>query len=338
MEQRGERRARWVALVAALAVGVLTAGFLLQSGPGLQPLPPIAFSAETSIRQYDVAVAEDRAITQLTDDKLSYAPAWSPDGSQLAFVRARPGSFEECCGYAEARVWLMDADGANARPVGPWGIAPDVGPQWMPDGASVVYTVKTPDRGDREDAASLVELDIATGSETILVEDHPGYAFALSSDGTRIAKPTRRGITILTLGSGAEEVVAGGAVAKLEQLQWSPGDEWILGLGKAQGSESWGLRAWNVDEQRLVTVRAGSETIEDATWVAASQLVYCVTTETELPGDEVQLFDELWTALIGRGGDVDLRKETQYAADPPKGIPSVDDCIGEDMDALVVSP
>ena len=140
-----------------------------------------------------------------------------------------------------------------------------------------------------------------TGVETVLVQDYHGYAFALSSDGTRLAVPAGRGITVLALESEAEEVVAADAVEDLEQLRWSPDDEWIAGLGRAQGSESWGLRAWNLDEQRLVTVTAGSETIEDATWVAASQLVYCVTTETELLGDEVELKGELWSALIGDG-------------------------------------
>jgi Tol biopolymer transport system component len=36
------------------------------------------------------------------------APAWSPDGSQLAFLTDRNGAYE---------IWLMNADGTNQHPL-----------------------------------------------------------------------------------------------------------------------------------------------------------------------------------------------------------------------------
>ena len=41
---------------------------------------------------------------------INAAPAWSPDGSQLAFVTNRTGQFE---------IWVMNADGSNQRPMFP---------------------------------------------------------------------------------------------------------------------------------------------------------------------------------------------------------------------------
>lgn len=40
------------------------------------------------------------------------APAWSPDGSQIAFMTDRTGQWE---------IWIMNADGSNQRPMFPNG-------------------------------------------------------------------------------------------------------------------------------------------------------------------------------------------------------------------------
>jgi Tol biopolymer transport system component len=38
------------------------------------------------------------------------SPAWSPDGSQIAFLTDRTGHWE---------IWVMNADGSNQRPMFP---------------------------------------------------------------------------------------------------------------------------------------------------------------------------------------------------------------------------
>jgi len=50
-------------------------------------------------------------------------PAWSPDGRRIAFVHA-------------ARIAVMNADGSNARVLGPKGTHP----QWSPDGTRILFT------------------------------------------------------------------------------------------------------------------------------------------------------------------------------------------------------
>jgi WD40-like Beta Propeller Repeat len=56
-------------------------------------LPPIAFSVETNYRVYDVWVASDSSVQKLTDDQLSYAHSWSPDGQRIAFIRGEPDTW-----------------------------------------------------------------------------------------------------------------------------------------------------------------------------------------------------------------------------------------------------
>lgn len=57
-------------------------------------------------------------------------PAWSPDGSQIAFASNRDGNY---------RIYLMNADGSNVRPLARTeGRATE--PRWSPDGKTVYFT------------------------------------------------------------------------------------------------------------------------------------------------------------------------------------------------------
>jgi dipeptidyl aminopeptidase/acylaminoacyl peptidase len=73
----------------------------------------------------------DGAVTQLTHDDVDHAaPAWSPDGRRLAFVRARGGVDD----YNLFDLWISDAAGGSARQVSS-DIGRVVAPAWSPDGA-----------------------------------------------------------------------------------------------------------------------------------------------------------------------------------------------------------
>jgi Tol biopolymer transport system component len=74
---------------------------------------------------------DKRAITDA--DHYDDEPAWSPDGRSIAYVRTG--------GESMGDVWLVDADGANARPL----MANDPpfeqrSPAWSPDGALIAFT------------------------------------------------------------------------------------------------------------------------------------------------------------------------------------------------------
>jgi len=75
--------------------------------------------------------ADGSGVTRLTNDPgQDIEPAWSPDGSQLAFSSTRRGSRD---------IWLMNADGSNLSLTVAGSAASAVSPAWSPDGAQIVF-------------------------------------------------------------------------------------------------------------------------------------------------------------------------------------------------------
>lgn len=107
---------------------------------------------------------------------VSLDPAWSPDGSRLSFVRAAsertagsPGAF-----FASRRLYVANADGSRARPVGvraPSGTTggPSLGsgvvlPVWSPGGSQIGY----------DNGSDIVEVPASGGVARILASGLSG--------------------------------------------------------------------------------------------------------------------------------------------------------------------
>jgi TolB protein len=61
--------------------------------------------------------------------KNSYMPVWSPDGSKMAFISSRTGSYQ---------IWTMNADGTGQRQVTD-GKRPYFYPSWSPDSTQLTF-------------------------------------------------------------------------------------------------------------------------------------------------------------------------------------------------------
>jgi dipeptidyl aminopeptidase/acylaminoacyl peptidase len=101
-----------------------------------------------------------------TGDAEDEHPAWSPDGSQIAFVSARHPDWDI---VPVNDVYLVSADGGAPRAV----TASDglhALPSWSPDGGRIAFGY-TPGILDEPRHARIAVLDVASGSRTILTEE-----------------------------------------------------------------------------------------------------------------------------------------------------------------------
>ena len=142
-------------------------------------LGKIAFArvSEAGIADIHVIPGSDGA-SSLIQERGS-DPAWSPDGTQIAFTTSRDGNLE---------VYIMQADGSN-----PVNLTNNPGfdaePTWSPDGTKIAFITDRDGHGDIDDFFEVYVMD-ADGSNPINLTNDPGsndFSPAWSPDGTRIA-------------------------------------------------------------------------------------------------------------------------------------------------------
>ncbi|MEY2569559.1 MAG: hypothetical protein QOE35_4088 [Actinomycetota bacterium] len=130
-------------------------------------------------------------------------PSWSPDGTQIAFVR--------CCVSAPGNtdLFVMNADGTG-QVILSNSMEADYFPKWSPDGSKILFWRAT----DAYDG-SVFLMDASGANETRVTN---GYAPAWSPSGDRIAFSRSNGMRVRYLASGQEVFTGVGGV----HPSWSP--------------------------------------------------------------------------------------------------------------------
>lgn len=109
---------------------------------------------------------------RLTDETVSaFSPAFSPDGRQIAYVAAPDigfvgGGDPAKAGAAQRRIWIMNTDRSDQRPLTDNPTYRDERPLWSADGSHIVFG-----RMDAEDQASLWLIPAGGGEPRRVVDE-----------------------------------------------------------------------------------------------------------------------------------------------------------------------
>jgi len=117
-------------------------------------------------------------VRQLTRDDANHEdPAWSPDGSRVAFVLITNGL---------EQIHLMNPDGTGIEPLTPAAVKA-IHPSWSADGRRVLYCTDDDLAPPRKNASEIYSIDIATRSITTLLSGGVNTYPVWSPDGKRMA-------------------------------------------------------------------------------------------------------------------------------------------------------
>jgi hypothetical protein len=185
--------------------------------------------------------ARETASPMLTAGRNNVVPVWSPDSHRIAFVTDGTGANLH-------DVWVMDADGSNARNLTPDTLSHGV-PAWAPNGAQLAF-LSAPVAGTSPATVDLVDAD-GGDLRTLVV----GSAPAWSPDGRQIAYVGSDGVHVVGVDGTGDRLVAptGASTGIGGAPTWSPDGSQ---LAYVDGRDVWAVRVDGSDRRALTSFPA----------------------------------------------------------------------------------
>ena len=269
---------------------IVALGFLYLNRTQTLPPPVYAFASDRAGAGDIFALSQDGALVNLTNHPdADWDPAWSADGTMLAFTSHRSGSSD---------IWLLNVveTGQEVLPVNLTNHAAwDYSPSWSPSGQSVAFVSERD--GDPEIFVQNLESDTAL---QLTFNNEMDHLPAWSPDGKLIAfAAVRDGVerVYLIRPDGTDEKVATAHSLRGTAPAWSPDSQQLAFIGwdeqdqagiyliDVEGelsepiyqAKSWiGSLAWSADGQWLTFTA----------WDTGNHEVYALSLAEENNGDE----------------------------------------------------
>jgi Tol biopolymer transport system component len=214
----------------------------------------IVFAAEVGRDPADLYVmaADGSGRRRLTNTSAIEAnPAFSPDGSRIAFESDRDGNSE---------IYVMDADGGHVQRLtnDP---ASDGFPAWSPDGTRLAFMS---DRNKRA-ASDIYTMDATDGSKIErLTTDLANWSPQYSPDGKQLAVQVNRDVAVIDIGTKTLRRLTSEAANGMNPT-WAPdGQRLAFVTTRNRRAEIFSMNADGTDAKPVVSMPDGSAI--DARW------------------------------------------------------------------------
>ena len=130
------------------------------------------------VEQLFVASTDGANARQITRDDFGHEdPAWSPDGTKIAFVSLKSGG---------EVISIMDPTGAHIEALSPGNVRA-IHPNWAPNGRSIIYCTDDDLRPPAKNSSEIDTVDVITHRVTPVISGGVNTYPAYSPDGRYIA-------------------------------------------------------------------------------------------------------------------------------------------------------